>query len=445
MKNKMKICRRMLWLVAAGSALGLIFPLHVAATVSDADFNALKDIVQQMNGKLQSLEQTNQLDQQTIQKLQQQLGDTKKTADDAEQKSIAAAQAQTAPVPHMPIDETTVNHNFQMLGDAEIQYAKTKGQNGAFVMADFAPIFLYRAGDNILFEAGFDTTLQNNAPNSPGSSTSFDLSFAQMDYVLNDYVTFAGGDLLLPLGTYVQRGAGWLNKIPDDPLAVDALLPGSGVGGMLMGAVPLGNAGKFINYSVYGVNGPSSADGTANADALDLGGNVGTTSNGTTANLHKNPSGGGRVALFVPFKPHYDVELGLSGQSGEWDDAGKYLWSAGVVDAAVHLGPNFQINGEYIQTGYGSDQGFVRQNGGFVQSGYKLAGLNQEFSIINNIELVGRFDYLNDGLGTVTRRYTVGYIYYFSNTLLFEGDYEFLNSNDPSQTDQLILQLSLGF
>jgi hypothetical protein len=445
MKNKMKNFRWVSGLLAAGCALGLVFPMHVAATVGDADFNALKDLVQQMNGKIQSLEQTNQLDQQTIQQLQHQLGDTKKTADDAEQKSIAAAQAQTAPVPHMPIDETTVNHNFQMLGDAEIQYAKAKAQNGAFLMADFAPIFLYRAGDNILFEAGFDTTLQNNAPNSAGSSTSFDLSFAQMDYVINDYVTFAGGDLLLPLGTYVQRGAGWLNKMPDDPLAVDALLPGSGIGGMFQGAVPVGDAGKFINYSVYGVNGPGSADGTANADALDLDGNVGVKSDGTTANLHKNPSGGGRVALFMPFKPHYDVELGLSGQSGEWDDAGKYLWSAGVVDASVHLGPNFQINGEYILTGYGSDQGFVHQNGGFVQSGYKLAGLNRELPIINNLELVGRFDYLHDGLGTNTRRYTVGYIYYITNTLLFEGDYEFLNSNDPSQTDQLILQLSLGF
>jgi hypothetical protein len=444
MKNKMKTSRLILGLAAAGSALGLVFPMHVAATVSDADFNALKGLVQQMNGKLESLEQTNQLDQQTIQQLQQQLGDTKKTADDAEQKSIAAAQAQ--PVPHVPIDEATVNHNFQMLGDAEIQYVKTKGQNGTFLMADFAPIFLYRAGDNILFEAGFDTTLQNNATNSAGSSTSFDLSFAQIDYVMNDYVTFAGGDVLLPLGTYVQRGAGWLNKIPDDPLAVEALLPGSGIGGMLMGAVPMGNAGKFVNYSVYGVNGPSSADGTANADALDLGGNVGTKSDGTTANLHRNPSGGGRVALFVPFKPHYDFELGLSGQSGEWDNAGKYIWSGGVVDASMHLGPNFQINGEYIQTGYGSsDKGFVHQNGGFVQSGYKLAGLNRNLPIINNVELMGRFDYLNDGLGNVTRRYTVGYIYYITNTLLFEGDYEFFNSNDPSQTDQLILQLSLGF
>jgi hypothetical protein len=39
----------------------------------------------------------------------------------------------------------------------------------------------------------------------------------------------------------------------------------------------------------------------------------------------------------------------------------------------------------------------------------------------------------------------VGYVYYFTNTLLFEGDYEFVNSNDPSQADQLIFQLSYGF
>ena len=171
-------------------------------------------------------------------------------ATNAEQKIAEAAQTQ--PLPRQPIDEATVNHNFMMLGDAEFQYDKTAGQHGAFLLADFAPIFLYRGGDNILFEAGFDTTLQNGSNGSDhdsGSSTSFDLSFAQLDYVMNDYMTFAAGDLLLPLGTYTERSAGWLNKIPDDPLAVDALIPGSGVGVELRGAVPLGDDGKFVNYS----------------------------------------------------------------------------------------------------------------------------------------------------------------------------------------------------
>jgi len=452
MKKTMKTNLRLFGLVIAGCTMAA-FPTHVSATVSDADFNALKELVQQMNGKLQSLEQTNQLAQQTIQQLQQQLSETKQIATNAEQKSIEAAQSQ--PQSRQPIDEATVNHNFMILGDAEFQYTKSAGQHGGFVQADFAPIFLYRGGENILFEVGFDTALQNgSAPTTSdptvnhdaGSSTSFDLSFAQLDYVMNDYATLCVGDLLLPLGIYTQRGAGWLNKMPDDPLAVDALIPGSGIGAELQGAVPLGDAGKLLNYAVYAVNGPSSMDGSGNADQLDLGGNVGVRSDGTTANLHGNPTGGARFGVFLPFKPHYDLELGISGQTGEWDDAGNHLYTAGVFDATLHLGPSFEAKGEYIVSRYGSDNlGNIHQQGWFAQVGYKLAGLNLELPVINNTELVGRIDSLHNGMGTSTQRYTTGFIYYFTNTLLLEGDYEFLHSNDPSQVGQFIMQLSYGF
>jgi hypothetical protein len=460
MKKTMKIRRLVFGLVVAGCAMGVALPLRASAEVSDADFKALKESVQKLSEQVQNLQQSNIVQQQThekdvqqLQQLQQKLAETQQIATNAEQKSIAAAQTQ--PLPRQPIDEATVNHNFMMLGDAEFQYVKTAGQHGAFVLADFAPIFLYRAGDNILFEAGFDTILQNGQntsatpPHDSGSTTSFDLSFAQLDYVMNDYMTFAAGDLLLPLGTYSVRSAGWLNKFPDSPLAV-SLIPGSGVGVMLQGAIPLGDAGKFLNYQIYGVNGPSSSTANADPTSLDLGGNVGLQSDNTVANLHGSLTGGGRVGLFMPFKPHYDVEVGLSGQSGEWDDAGTYLYTAGVFDGALHLGPNIQANGEYILTRYGSDQGFVDQQGWWVQAGYRLAGLDLEFPVINNVELVGRYDNLHNapgsnGLGANTVRYTAGFIYYFTNTLLFEGDYELVNSNDPSQADQLLLQLSLGF
>jgi hypothetical protein len=444
--------RRLIFgMMAAGCAMGVALVPRALGEVSEADFNSLKETVQKLGEQVQILQQTNVIVEQAhekdiekIQQLQEKLAETQQLAADAEQKGVAAAQTQ--PIPRQPIDEATVNHNFQILGDAEFHYDKTAGQHGGFLLADFAPIFLYRGGDNILFEAGFDTTIQNNATNSPGYTTTFNLSFAQLDYVMNDYMTLAAGDLLLPLGTYTERGAGWLNKIPDDPLAVDALLPGSGVGAELLGAVPLGDAGKFINYSVYGVNGPSSADGTGNAGALDLGGNVGLRSDDVVANLHGSPAGGARLGMFLPFKPHYDLELGISGQSGEWDNAGNHLWSAGVIDAALHLGPDFEAKGEYIISRYGSDDlGLIRQQGWYVQTGYKLAGLNLELPAINNLELVGRYDSLHDGLGTSTQRYTVGYVYYITNTLLFEGDYEFFHSNDPSQANQLILQLSLGF
>lgn len=442
-------------ILSAGCVASLMFSTRAAAEVSDADFKALQDAVKKLGEQVQALQQTNALeekvheqDMEKLKALQDQLAQTQQTAVEAEQKSTAAAgQAQAQPVLGPPIDEATVNHNFMMLGDAEFQYDKVQGQHGTFLLADFAPIFLYRGGDNVLFEAGFDTTLGNNAPESAGYTTTFNLSFAQLDYVMNNYMTLAVGDLLLPLGTYSQRGAGWLNLIPDDPLAVDALIPGSGVGAELLGAIPIGTEGKYVNYAVYGVNGPSSADGTGNAGELDLGGNVGLRSDGVTANLHANPSGGARVGLFMPFAPHYDFELGVSGQSGEWDNTGSHLYSAGVLDAALHLGSSFEAKGEYILDRYGSDdQGEVTQHGWYGQVGYKMAGLNLNLPLINNVELVGRYDDVHDGLGTHTRRFTMGYVYYFTSTFLFEGDYEILRGNDPTQpNNQLIFQLSYGF
>jgi hypothetical protein len=445
---------RLVGLLGATCVVASLSPSRVSAEVSDADFKALQQAVQKLTDEVKGLEQTNALveqkheqDMQTIKELQEKLSQTTQTANEAEQKSAAASQAQTKPVLGPPIDEATVNHNFMMLGDAEFKYVRVQGQHPTFLQSDFAPIFLYRGGDNVLFEAGFDTTLANNAPSSSGYTTTFNLSFAQLDYVMNDYMTLAVGDLLLPLGTYSQRGAGWLNLIPDDPLAVDALIPGSGVGAQLLGAIPIGTEGKFLNYAVYGANGPSSSDGTGNAGALDLGGNVGVRSDGVVANLHANLSGGARVGIFLPFAPHYDFEFGVSGQSGEWDNQGTHLWSAGVLDAALHLGSSFEAKGEYILTRYGSDdQGEVKQRGYFGQLGYKLAGLNLNAPLINNVELMGRYDDVHDGLGTHTRRFTMGYVYYISSTFLFEGDYEIFRSNDPTvPNNQLIFQLSYGF
>ena len=463
----MRIYTQVCGILVAGCVLGGTLTRCTAA-VTDDEFDALKKAVQQLGAKVQRLEQTHDQDQKTheqdqqqIQQLKDQLGVTQKTATDAQQKAEAAAQVQpTRPMP----GEGNATHNFTMVGDAEIQFGKVDGQHSGFAMADFAPIFLFRARDNLLFEAGFDIKLQNSAVplanNGTGNgdaTTTFDMSFAQLDYMVNKYVTFVGGDMLLPLGTYTERSAGWLNKLPDDPLP-RGVLPSSGVGVQLRGAVPVGDAGQSISYAAYGVNGPYSVDGSGNSTTLDpfnnpisnfgLGGNVGFDSNGNSiGNLHGAPSGGGRIGWFVPWKAHYDLELGLSGQSGTWDNAGSQSWSAGVVDAALHVSPYFEAKGEYIYSWLDTvDQGTVHPNGWWVQAGYKLAGLNLELPLINNVELVGRYDTIHDGFGMKMDRWTVGYVYYFSNTLLFEGDYEFVHSGDPTQAHNvLVFQVGYGF
>jgi hypothetical protein len=449
----MKI-RTLILSAVAGCSVGVIFPPRGVAVVSDEDFNALKSMVTNQEQRIEQLEklhaqdeQTHAQDQQTIQQLQQQLGQTRALATNAAQKAETAFKLQ----PTKPVAGGALSalHNFTLAGDAEVQFTRPEGQHSAFVLADFAPIFLYRAGDNILFEAGFDVTLHNNTDQNgnraAGSSTAVDLSFAQLDYLYNDYVTLVAGDMLLPLGTYSERAAGWLNKIPDDPMVRD-VVPGNGIGVQLRGAVPVGDSGQSLTYAVYGVNGPSSSstNGTANASDLDLGGNV-----GDTQNWHANPSGGGHIGWFFPWKPHYDVELGVSGQTGEWSDTGNRLWSAVVMDAALHISPYFEAKGEYINSWVETDNvGTFRPRGWWVQAAYKLAGLDLDFPVVNNLELVSRYDNLNDGLGTATDRVTAGFAYYFTSTFLFEGDYEFVHSRGPAGaavTPGLILQLSYGF
>ena len=39
----------------------------------------------------------------------------------------------------------------------------------------------------MLFEAGFDFGLQNNAPSGLGYTTTINLSFAQLEYLFSDY------------------------------------------------------------------------------------------------------------------------------------------------------------------------------------------------------------------------------------------------------------------
>ncbi len=435
-------------IVAAGAATATFLPPQASAAVSDEDFNALKALVSKQGEMIDQMQKTKVQDQQQIQQLQQQLGQTQMVATNAAEKAETLGQIQQSyPLPNPAAGAT---HNFMVVGDAEVQYGKAAGQNGTFSLADFAPIFLFRANDNVLFEAGFDVGLYNNSnpdgTRAAGSSTAVDLSFAQLDYLLNDYVTVVAGDMLLPLGTYSERGAGWLNKIPDDPLARD-FLPGSGIGAQLRGAVPIDEYGQMLTYSIYGVNGPSSSSITNGASAgdLDLGGNV-----GDTPNWHSDPSGGGRIGWFYPWKLHYDVELGVSGQYGEWSDSGNRTWSAAVLDAAVHLSPYFEVKGEYINSWQQTtDLGTINPNGVWVQASYKLAGLQKDYSIIDNLELVGRYDNENDAQGSRTDRYTAGCVYYFTNTLLFEGDYEWycvhgLNPNGYSPS-QFVLQLSYGF
>ena len=202
-----------------------------ALAVTDEDFQKLQQQMQQQSQQIQDLQKARQDDQQEIQRLKEQIGSTQKTTTETQQKIEAvqkkaeeAQQTATAAEASAKTPAATgpdARQNFLIVGDAEVGFGKTEGQPSGFVLADFAPIFLFRATDKVLFEAGFDVILQNGSnplgTHDSGSGNSVSLSFGTLDYLFNDYVTVVAGDMLLPLGTYSERSAGWLNKFPDAP------------------------------------------------------------------------------------------------------------------------------------------------------------------------------------------------------------------------------------
>ena len=474
MKNIMK---RIVFTLVTISLVGLgCVPSSWAVT--DDQFLALQKQVQDQNQQLQALEKEHQDDQAEIQSLKDQQGQTeqkteeiKKTAD----KAVEVA-SQVQPVVQPVSAEVKVpveNHNFVLAGDAEVQYTDQGGGNkahGSYGLADFAPVFLFRANDKVLFEAGFDTTIDNNSfdtTNSPnpganigasggnqGYSTTFNLTFATIDYMFNDYATLIAGEMLLPLGTYSERGAGWLNKFADDPMS-RSLLIGTGVGAQVRGSKAIGENGSMLTYAVYTANGGHSIDNTPFATTIDnSGGNTiqNFDPSGNRTNLNRTPSEGGRIGWFYPFKPHYDVELGLSGQTGEWDSSGK-LWQAGVIDGALHLSPYFETKGEYIYTReQTADLGTIAPQGWWLQSGFKMSFFNWDVPMIPNTELVFRYDTENYAIGNLTstakssRTFEPGLVYYITNSLWLKGSYEKTFHSDGVPSDnEWILQLSYGF
>ena len=471
MKNFIK---RMVFTAVTLSFVGLC-SVPRSWAVTDDEFRALQKQVQDQNQLLQALEKEHQDDQAQIQSLKdqqvqtvQQTQEIKKTADKAVE-AVSQVQPTQQPISaKVPVE----NHNFILAGDAEVQYTDQGGgkkSRGSYGLADFAPVFLYRANDKVLFEAGFDTTLSNSSfdttqSSNPGAiigssggnsgySTTFNLTFATIDYLFNDYATLVAGEMLLPLGTYSERSAGWLNKLADDPMS-RSLLIGSGVGAQVRGSKAIGENGSMVTYAVYTANGGHTVDGSSLATTVDNGGS--TIQNFDTAgnrvNLNRSPSEGGRIGWFYPWKPHYDIELGLSGQTGEWNTDGK-LWQAGVLDAALHLSPYFETKGEYIYTAQQtSDLGTIHPQGWWLQSGFKLSFFNWDVPLIPNTEVVFRYDTINNGIGTLTntakrsQRFEPGIVYYITNSLWLKGSYEkTFNSDGVPSDNEWLLQLSYGF
>jgi hypothetical protein len=347
---------------------------------------------------------------------------------------------------------------------------------GRFTFDEIAPVFLLQLNDHILLESELEFHLDGVA-----------VSYAQMDYIVNDCLTVVAGRYLAPVGFFAERlHPAWINKLPDFPLVERQVTPGdfSLNGVQLRGAKYLCCSPVKMEYSLFAANGlgvPAVNDLTGLADLGAL--------TDTTKAANDAIAWGGRAGFWVP-------EVGLNfGFSGFFNrpfggEAGPYIDLFGV-DAGFHKG-DWDVRFEYanvLQKGPvlpqpamsqapagGGDMGAgdqgsmppevpmpmrIRRRGFYFQVAYRPYDACNRF--LQNTEFVfrysrARFSGIDPTALNLTRfespvaapvdrdQYTSGINYYFYPSLVLKFAYEINQERHLDLRDNVFLaQLAWGF
>jgi hypothetical protein len=302
-------------------------------------------------------------------------------------------------------DSNAGSTEFLFSGFAVASFVDQQRTNNNFSGA-FYPTFTWKLSDRLFVEA------QAELSAGEGTGSEATLVYAEISYLLNDYVTLAGGKFLTPFGQFSERlYPAWINKLPDAPLVYnedDGLTPFTSIGVQARGGVPVGSDMKG-NYALYVVNGPSVDTGATDPTAagkLDYG-------DGADTNTHK--SVGGRVG-FLPFP---ELEVGISMQYGRVDPDGSGL---GTVDAwlqgfdaswskdSTSLGGKLDLRGEWVYSklstttydptgglGFGPVSYSNKRTGAYLQAAYRPTHSDKDW--LKDLEGVIRFDTLNTPSG----------------------------------------------
>jgi hypothetical protein len=361
-------------------------------------------------------------------------------------KEVAPEVAPPVVEPEGPMLGTT---KFYIAGWAEGMFEARNGSVSTF-SASFNPIFLWELTPKLLFESRLEIE-------PSGAGTNVNLVYAQLSYLLNDYMTLGVGEFFSPSNVFVERfEPQWINKLPDRPLAVyHGILPNISVGAEVRGGFPIGPT--RANYAFYISNGPGliTSDPRA-AGTLDF--------NSFTDN-NDNKAVGGRVG----FLPVPGVEVGYGFETAEPGFQGttfahvrslvqsvdlditrdsdllkgrinlyaQYAWSQ--VDHAVY-DPDGSL-------GFGPLAFTSKRDGGYALVAYRPTKVDVDF--VRNLEMIFRWDHLSrepSGLGDPEEdRWTLGLDYWLSPSTVVKAAYEWDNPRGERNKNALLLQAAMGF
>lgn len=332
-----------------------------------------------------------------------------------------------------------------------------------FLGLTYAPIFLYKHSDRLMFEAELEFELE-------GNELEIGLEYADVMYVLNKNMTVRAGKFLLPFGTFMERlHPAWINRLPTRPLGFghDGIAPSSGIGVELRGAFDLG--GPKLNYSVYSTNGPRINDGSEEPEEAG----ILQFENFEDNNLAK--AYGGRIGI-LPFSDS-SAEFGFSAYStsgtgeedSQYEDVGAFLFALdfsyvkpvtplkGIVDIKAQYNNSNVDTATFIEVhedGDAEEYSFDNQSNSFyAQLSYRPTMAGSDF--IKKLEFVGRYSDFNAPEGAeweeTSVQYAFGLNYWLSWRSVLKLSYQTTETegghdrDGMTNTDGLFLHWAIGF
>ena len=272
----------------------------------------------------------------------------------------------------------------------------------SYVGSAFAPIFLFKHSDKLLFEAELEFVLE-------GNELQVGLEYANVMYVFNKNMTVRAGRFLLPFGTFMERlHPAWINRLPTAPLGYghDGIAPSSGIGVELRGAFDLG--GPKLNYSVYSTNGPRIKDGSIEPEE------AGMLQFQNYEDNNNSKAFGGRIGL-LPFADS-STEIGFSTYStskvgardSQYENVGAFLYALdfafvkqfsgfGVIDIKGQYNNSNVDDATYTELDeFGNPEEYTfnnESNSFYTQLSYRPTTSESDF--MKKLEFVGRYSNYN--------------------------------------------------
>ncbi len=344
---------------------------------------------------------------------------------------------------------------FLLTGFAFGGFEKRNGEPSTF-SAGLTPILLWELSDKLFFEGELELGLND-------TETEVELGYAQLTYLLNDYITVGVGKFLTPFGQFPERlHPAWINKLPDFPLAFDedeGLVPFSQVGAKVGGVIPIGPT-KLL-YDLYASNGPRlNTDDSDRAGSLEF---------DNFTDIDNNKAVGGRIGFMpipglevgysiqgsrvkAPDTSGSDADVLLQGVDGSYNH--DFEWLKGGIDLRVEWVWSRVSRLTYDPTGtlgFGPVTFSNRRNGGYVQLAYRPYKL--KVPIIEKLEAVGRYDRIDApslAPGAFDEeRWSLGLNYWLGQSTVIKAAYEFghrdSSENGHENVDSFLLQAAMGF